>query len=216
MKALYADSTGYSDDYFDYNGDGYVTDVSVQLEEPNSQGWGTFTSFGGDVQASMIITGKDRVELSVSYLDATWDELEFDYVYDYIWEDVSYNGMRNTFSPEWTVNASYDHSFSLWNGGSLLGRVDCQYQSSYVLNWKPAVTVDGYRYDYQEDSYIFNTSAVYSSPSGVWSLTGYVKNVFDYAKKTSCMTMEMDGVLSSVTMMLNDPRTFGAMLSVNF
>jgi iron complex outermembrane receptor protein len=219
MWDTYAADYNYDTSFFDYDGDGeieYGDDGNNQIEETNSQGWGDFTSFGVDIQASVILTGKDKVELSVSYLDATWENLEFDYVYDYIWPDESFNGMRNTYSPEWTVNGSYDHNFTLWNGGSLNARVDCQYQSSYVLTWKPAVTSDGYRYDYQEDSYIFNLSTVYSHPSGMWSLSGYVKNVFDYAKKTSCMTMEMDGELSSVTMMLNDPRTYGVMVSMDF
>jgi iron complex outermembrane receptor protein len=211
---LYGDE--YDESYFDYNGDGYITNTDVSLQETNSQGWGDFRSYGVDVQASMILTGKDKMEFSVSWLDAKWDNLEFDYVYDYIWPDESFNGMQNTFSPEWTVNGSYDHSFTLFNGGSLNARVDAQYQSSYVLTWKPSVTSTGYRYDYQGDSYIFNASAVYSHPGGMWSVSGYVKNIFDTAKKTSCMTQEQNGELSSVTMMLNDPRTYGVMVSVKF
>jgi iron complex outermembrane receptor protein len=217
MYDEFSASTGYSDDYFDYDGDGDITDTDVQVEEPNSQGWGDFRSYGVDVQTNIILTGKDKVELSVSWLDAKWDNLDFDYVYDYIWADESFDGMRNTYSPEWTVNGSYDHNFSLWNGGSLYARVDCQYQSSYVLTWKPALEDDGYRYDYQEPSYIFNTSVAYTHPGGMWSVSGYVKNVFDYAKKTSCFTMDaMGGGLGSVTMMLNDPRTYGVMVSLSF
>jgi iron complex outermembrane receptor protein len=228
MYLEHAASTGYSDDYFDYNGDDVIGDgvidgfyngdgdELVQLREPNSQGWGAFRTYGLDVQTNWIITGKDKMSVSVSYLDAKFDDLTFDYVYDYIWPDESFNGKRKTYSPEWTVNAAYDHNFTLGNGGSLNARMDGQYQSSYVLTWKPAVTADGYRYDYQEGSYIFNTSFVYSNPTGMWSVSAYVKNIFDYAKKTSCMTKEANGQINSVTMMLSNPRTIGAMFSIKF
>jgi iron complex outermembrane receptor protein len=216
-----------AEDNYDYDGDGTIEsgdenwdmgsleDGDYRVQETNAQGWGAFRSYGVDVQATLIITAKDRMDVSVSWLDAKWDSLYFDYEYDWIWEDESFNGKRNTYSPEWTVNASYDHNFSLWNGGSLTGRIDGQYQSSYVLTWKPAVTTDGYRYDFQEGSYIFNTSFVYANPTGMWTLSAYVKNIFDYARKTSCMVQEDMGSINA-TMMLSDPRTIGAVFSINF
>jgi hypothetical protein len=54
---------------------------------------------------------------------------------------------------------------------------------------------------------------VYSSPDGKWTLSGYVKNLKNYAEKKSYFSMGMGG---GGSMMIGEPRTYGAVLSVRY
>jgi iron complex outermembrane receptor protein len=174
--------------------------------EPNASQYGDGRMLGFDLQTSLIITPKDRVNLSVSYIDSEWTDLYFDYYYDDEYEDTSYNGkpMKNT--PPWTVNASYDRRFNLPNGGDLSGRVDLKYQTGYRLTW-----MDGdYPYNWQETHFMGDISAVYTSPDGQWTLSGYVKNITDYAEK------RMYNSAGDASLSIGNPRTYGAIFTVKY
>jgi hypothetical protein len=116
----------------------------------------------------------------------------------------------------------YSHSFSLPNGGRLTARLDSRYQSSYLVNYVdvyqeinfgPTGPVGEFNflsrkaYIEQEAHHISNISAIYSHPDGKWTLTGYVRNLENYAEKKNFM---MD------SMMIGPPRTYGAVLSVRY
>ena len=119
---------------------------------------------------------------------------------------VTYNGKPMTSSPKWTVNATYTHNFSLWNGSSLDTRVEVRYKSDYKLSWKDR----DYPNNYQEPFAIYNLSASYNTPDGKWSLTGYVKNLTNYAEKR----MFFGDPINELT--IGNPRTYGAVLSAHF
>jgi len=89
----------------------------------------------------------------------------------------------------------------------LIPQVDVSFQSSYNLTFEK----DFYPYNYQESHYILNGSVTFYHSSDRWSLNAYVKNAMDYAVKTFWMDMA-----GSYTLGLNDPRTYGAVLSLKF
>jgi iron complex outermembrane receptor protein len=122
-------------------------------------------------------------------------------------EDTSYNGKPMQNTPEWTINLSYNHSFSLWNGGTLKVGVSSKYKSDYRLSWND----DEYPENYQEAFHMEDANATYSHPGGTWTLSAYVKNINDYAEKRMYMNAGGSGQLS-----IGNPRTFGAVLSVKF
>jgi iron complex outermembrane receptor protein len=113
--------------------------------------------------------------------------------------------MQNT--PEWTINLSYNHNFTLWNGGNLKVGLSSKYQSDYRLSWND----DEYPENYQEAFHMENASATYSHPGGAWTLSAYVNNINDYAEKRMYMNAGGQGQLS-----IGNPRTCGAVLTVNF
>jgi hypothetical protein len=59
----------------------------------------------------------------------------------------------------------------------------------------------------QEAHHLSNISAIYESPDGKWTLTGYIRNLEDYAEKKNFM---MD------SMMIGPPTTYGGVLSVRY
>jgi iron complex outermembrane receptor protein len=182
---------------------------------------GDLRKYGADLQTTAIITSNDKLDFSISYLSSEFTKLVFDFVNEKF-EDQDFTGKPETFSPEWTVSLVYSHSFILPDGGTLTGRVDSRYQSAYLVNY-----VDVYQeiiwgngpptgtfnflsrepFIEQEAHHISNISAIYAHPDGKWTLTGYLRNLENYAEKKNFM---MD------SMMIGPPRTYGAVLSVRF
>lgn len=96
--------------------------------------------------------------------------------------------------------------------GTLTPQVDAQFKSSYKLSYR---SEDYYanlglprKIANQEGYYLLNSSATFNHSSGAWNLNLYVKNIMNYAVKTY---LNDDNSLG-----LNDPRTYGAVLSVKF
>lgn len=197
-------------DTYDADGDGDTTEEAVAtIHDPNSQGTGAFESFGVDLQATWLITAKDRFDLSISYLKAEWKDLHFHYYYYMIFPDESYKGVTPTNSPEWAVTSSYEHKFDLGSYGTLTPRIDMQYKSEFSMLWNPTDT-DPDGYGTQEPYVLWDASASYNHASGSWSLNAYVKNITNYAVKRSYMGM------GRYTMMIGDPRTYGVTFSYRF
>jgi iron complex outermembrane receptor protein len=113
-----------------------------------------------------------------------------------------------TMSPPWTITLSYSHNFNLSNGAIIKAQVDSRYKTDYHLSWKNGQSP----WNYQESCHITNFSAAYTNPTGNWTLSTYVKNIEDYAEKR--MYMSPGGGEGITT--LGNPRTYGAVLSVNF
>jgi iron complex outermembrane receptor protein len=240
-SAYYYDYSNYSVNYRkeiwigDLNKDGKITGgggpggpppgggggEESELENASPEGvTGEGRMIGLDFSAVAIITSKDIVNLSASYINSEWTDLYFDWEYDTEWifddndnivevplENASYKGKPMQNTPEWTINLSYNHSFSLWNGGDLKVGVSSKYQSDYRLSWND----DEYPENYQEAFHMENANATYSHPGGVWTLSAYVKNINDYAEKRMYMNAGGQGQLS-----IGSPRTYGAVLSVKF
>ncbi len=200
-------------------------DSNATQPDPNSSQTGDGRMIGVDISANMIISANDMLNLSVSYLKSEWTDLVFDYEYDYMVQGVgpgqpftldnlipadtvSYNGKPMTMSPPWTITAAYSHNFNLSNGGMIKAQADGRYKTAYRMSWKNS----GYPWNYQEDCYIANFSAAYTHSNGLWTISGYVKNITDYAEKR--MYMSPGGGAGITT--LGNPRTYGAVLSVNF
>jgi hypothetical protein len=61
----------------------------------------------------------------------------------------------------------------------------------------------------QEGYTTSNASLVYAHPEGKYTLTGFVRNIEDYAAKLSYMGFRGNLVVT-------DPRTWGFILSVNY
>lgn len=191
--------------------------------DPDSATWGDGHMMGIDLQATALISPNDILNLSVSYLKTEWDTLFIDYRYDWEviddgirhteevydieikeMEDADYSGKEMTHSPEWTINANYEHIFNLWNGGSLETEIAAIFKSSYRLTWD----ADDYPYNYQEANCKFDLSATYNHPDNRWSLSGYVRNLTDYCEKTAYS--------SRGDTRIGTPRTYGLVLSVQY
>jgi iron complex outermembrane receptor protein len=220
---LQVNASAYFYEYTDYVADfGMMSDpTNFGRSDDGSLTNGDLEKYGADIQTTAIITSNDKLDVSISYLSSEFTDLVFDFV-NPLFEDQDFTGNPETFSPEWTLSVVYSHSFILPNGGSLTARIDSRYQSSYLVNY-----VDVYQeiiwgngpptgtfnflsrepYIEQEAHHLSNISAIYAHPDGKWTLTGYMRNLEDYAEKKNFMMNSM---------MIGPPRTYGAVLSVRF
>lgn len=206
----------------DDNGNGIWDEgETTVVEDVNAKQVGDARIYGVDLQTTTLLTAKDKLDVSVSYMKKYFTELSFDYydITNYLGiEDENYKDVEMTNAPNWTINAGYSHDFTFQNGATLTTKLDARYQSSYKLRWKDKTVsldmntlevtiVDQSETRIQEGHHISNFTVIYNNPGGEWTLTGYVKNMEDYAVKRSYI---MDN------MIIGPPRTFGAVLSVRF
>jgi hypothetical protein len=191
------------------NPDSSLVDELGDISDPWIQQFGDFESLGVDISADWVITSKDRLNLSLSYMYTQWTDAVVEFYWSWLWDDEGrdYSGEDNTFSPSWTAKAAYQHNFELGGYGTLLPQIDVQYKSKYKLSF----ATDLENVNWQEAHYILNGNVTYTHPSGMWSLNAYVKNATDYAVKTFWMNMA-----GRYSLGLNDPRTYGAVVSFKF
>jgi iron complex outermembrane recepter protein len=179
-----------------------------------SRGWpvsGDFKSLGADFSTSWIITSLDRLNLSVSYLDAKWKSLTKPASQDYplIFPAKSYKNLTAFNSPKWSLTAGYEHNFDLWSWGTLTPSMDAQYKTSTWLTFSGA-DGDPYGIGFQENYYLLNGSATFNHASGVWSANFSVKNIMNYAVKQSYFTQ------GGGSLRIGDPRTYQIGVNIKF
>ena len=201
--------------YYDYRNKAaecQKTDPETHMGDEGGKTQGDMRMIGADVQADMILSYNDRLNLSISYENAEIDYLFFDYYSPYL-VDVSYAGEPPTFTPEWTFTAVYDHNFNLANGGVLTARIDTRFQTKQRVNFMEEgqgsdgtfVSYIGYRD--QEAYHLSNVAMIYAHPDGMWTITGYVKNLENYAVKRNLIQGKLQ---------IGPPRTYGIILSARY
>ncbi len=208
-------------EWLDLNGDGELNNAEnpggrgmSSLADPVRAKWGDYRSRGIDIQTNWVITMNDRLDISYSYGDNVWTDLYYKYVYDWIYPDVDLSGVTNVNSPKHTIVLTYNHNFNLPNGGTLSARFDTRYQTEYIISFKKA---DSPWRD-QEAYHTSGLSLIYANPDGKWTLTGYAKNLENYAVKRSLFGKGEDPANQKMVyeMMIGSPRTYGGVLSVKF
>jgi len=177
-----------------------------ELSDGGFQNWGDARTIGLDASVSWVASAKDMVEVSVSYLNNKWTKLRFNYLYEEIWTDKNYDGSTGPSSPSYSATASYEHNFDIGSYGTLTPRVDAQYKSKFNLIFN-AGAYPGYAT--QEAYTQWNGSLAFNHASGKWSVNAIVKNATNYAVKRSYDSDQS-------TMMIGDPRTYSATVSVKF
>jgi iron complex outermembrane recepter protein len=208
----------------------------VASPDSNAKAVGDYKQYGLDLDTSTIISDKDKLDLSISLTHGEYTHLFFDYIDETNnpivpgvagTSDLSYNGKPNTNSPAVTLTGSYNHNFNLWNGSILTARIDGRYKSSYILTFSDQYTsydtsgaiptfkiLNLRKIRKQEAYYTADLTAIYADQSGKWTLTGYVKNLTNYAVKTSWTYGGPGGGYGN--MMIGPPRTYGGLVSIKF
>lgn len=184
----------------------------------NGQGIGDAALYGLDFSADYVITGKDRINMSLSYLSAEVDQVVITYTYqgieypDLVPSQIVDKGKSLNNAPEVSLVVGYEHRFDLANGGKITPRFDLRYTSKYYLEFYPDASnipagMDVDKVNTEPSHMMADASLNYSNAGGKWTLNGYVKNIMNYAEKNGLMRGDMR---------LGPPRTFGAVLSVRF
>ena len=170
---------------------------------------------GIEMQLNVRATHADDFGLTATYLNATYDKNQAacntldlpagdtgcwlgTNLSDgtLVWHNIS--GGVQDHAPELVENFSYNHTFELGSGARIRWGGEIFHSSSY---WEMPV------YDsrdwFQPAYYLFNTTVSYTPAKGDWRISGYIRNIGNYAVKTSGMPATTIG----------DPRTIGVTLS---
>jgi iron complex outermembrane receptor protein len=219
---LQVNASAFFYDYTNFN----VSDVADPVEiwedgeyvRYSPSGVGDAEIYGIDISSNFVITNVDRLNLAVSYLKADVAEVYVTYTNQAGGESPELppftipSGLPLNNAPEWSVVANYQHRFDLANGAKITPNLTVRYTDEYLLAFQPDATnvpegMDVDKVNTEPASVMGDFSMNYSHSTGKWSVNGYVKNITDHAQKTGFTRGDMR---------LGAPRTYGAVLSVNF
>ncbi|MHB8285359.1 MAG: TonB-dependent receptor [Caulobacteraceae bacterium] len=105
------------------------------------------------------------------------------------------SGAVQPHSPKYAFTISYQHIFHLPGNSTLSAGGDAFHSTSY---WVHPVE-DAEYYGYQPGYWLGNANVTFTPSHGNWTLTGWIRNVSNYAVKESTLPVVTIG----------DPRTFG-------
>lgn len=198
----------------------------------NTYNAGRAKSYGFDVDLLFQPTPNDRFSLMVQFNKTKYDFFQYTNPTLAIGapvtgcavgpvvlgsQTVDCSGKPLMRAPEWTGSAGYAHDFELSNGGKLTASADVQFSSSYYLS------VDFLESAKQGAFAVGNFDLTYTSPNGRFSVSGFVRNIWNEAVYTQAFHYPFvssanplagpDGVILGT---LRPPRTFGGRVRVNF
>jgi iron complex outermembrane receptor protein len=229
----------FADNKLQLNGEVYYQDyggyqeanVNIGTTEP------VFTSvitpvkfYGFDAEVIYQLTPKDRVGANVGYTHG-WYVGQSQVLYStpatpfsaaadvtlgqYIYFKTVYGIVP------WTINGNYNHIWNIGDGSKLTWHTDVKYTSPYYparLSQANVVAQGVAPYSHVSSAYVFNTNLMWTSASGKYSLNAYVRNLFDNRYKTGGNNGcgGPFGCTGNTSATIADPRSFGAIISVDF
>ena len=185
--------------YYDY------ADLLVQSFNLNTALLTTFnaaqtTIWGNQLDLLFMPTGCDRLNLSVGYLNAEYDDFIVPEGVNIGIPKRDFGGYPLQNAPEWTVTAGYQHDFPV-GPGHLLARLETRYEDSF---WG---TFAQFRGTEQQDYFKTDASLTYYAADERWSVGLWVKNIENEAVIAAATTGQF-GPYANV--FLEPPRTWGA------
>lgn len=118
-------------------------------------------------------------------------------------------------SPKWSGNARYTQAFPLSNGGSVDFAGDIKFASKTFLAGSNFASPF-----FQDDGYVtFDASLSYKTPSGAWTLQGYVRNITNeaiYVQASATSNFTVPGGIAPSVAAIRPPRTYGVSLRHEF
>jgi iron complex outermembrane recepter protein len=109
------------------------------------------------------------------------------------------NGLVQPHAPTASGNFSYQHTVNLASGATVTAGVQIFASSGFYVH--PIESP----YSYQPAYWTQGLNAAYTAASGTWSVNGYVRNLSNYAIKTSLNPQ-----------VIGEPRTFGVVANYRF
>ena len=198
---LQLNASAFLYDYTDYIAIDRRTDPDFpRINQTGGPRHGDVKLYGLDISTSYLITQNDTLNVSASFLKSEFSRLIFDYV---TLPTVDYKGEPLTNSPDLSIAASYSHDFYLQNGGIWTARVETRYQTEQYVNFTSQDPISRVEPSHS----LTNLSAIYRSPDGKFSFTGYIKNIENHAEKRRLDNEEIG---------IGPPRTYGAILTVKY
>jgi outer membrane receptor protein involved in Fe transport len=198
---------------FYYNYSGYHTSFlpDTPAFDPATRGSTTRTTvparmLGGELEMAFRPTPNNQFALNYNFVRFRWNDKPVAFA-------QAQTESGRAVVPH-TIQASYQHTFNIADGGSLIARVDGKYESAHrtddlhidFLNAGQSAFVN------VGDQMVGNAQLTFVTEDERFSLTGYVRN-FTNAKHP---TYTVGGNLNALEVYNRDPRTVGLVVSARF
>jgi outer membrane receptor protein involved in Fe transport len=204
-------------DVFYYDFTGYRTTLNVAPPGPNAPDWVTLGTpermIGAELEGTWLITSSDKVSLTAGYTNKKMKKFP---TIPGIGSIKTY--MAKTQDTIFSANLNYEHVFAFDNGSTLVPRAILHYTPGKYLTTLTQAQLNAGRAPYAwQDSYVLgDINVTWTSPNGMYAVTGNVKNITDKEYKTG-VTIYSGGPYGNNTVVnVGDPRTIDLMLKVKF
>lgn len=211
---LQINTTAY---YYDYK-DLQLEGGRKTVDNVEYMGTGTAMAelYGVDFTTEYVFSKNDILNFSISYLHADIESATIIYSTrggaSLPAEILTTDLPSLNHAPEWTISASYEHTWDLRNGSTFAASIDPRYQTESTIQFQPNYSTipDGMTAEEvnKEPGHLMADFYLnYSDASGKWNINGYIKNITNHAEKTGYVNRFLQ---------INYPRTYGAVFSVRF
>ncbi|QNA86757.1 TonB-dependent receptor [Sphingomonas sp. So64.6b] len=191
---------------------------------------GAATIYGAEAELQFQPTQNDLFTANVQYLHARYDSLQYQYystsgaapvvgcatalttqvgaspaarIYN-----VNCSGRPVVNAPTWSINAGYQHIFSLGDSGRLIAGADTRIESSRYLS------IDYLALGQQGSYMMSNARLSYETANGRYSLTGFINNIEN--RLVFSNSLQSPAKAGTIYNQLRPPRTYGVRASVKF
>lgn len=172
---------------------------------------GEATSNGFELEMVVLPTDSLRINVGVGYNDSTYDRLENveDQRAGNILRDASGNTVA--FAPEWSINASAQHTTELM-GGLLTSRLDITYLDDRFSE----SSFHNYPDDVLEAQTLLNARVGYRPTNDKWGISLWVQNLTDDDSDVYRTFGSAFLPMGTNRVQLQEPRTYGVSLDYSF
>jgi iron complex outermembrane receptor protein len=191
--------------YYDYR------DLFVQSFNLNTALLTTFNAaqveiYGSQLDLLVQASTNGRLNVSVGYLHARFDEFVVPADIDIGTPQRDYAGYQLQYAPDWTVSAGYQHDFPLGRG-YLRARADTRYESEF---WGTFTHARGTR---QPGYFKSDASLTFHAADEAWSAGLWIRNVENEAVLAATTTGQFGPYADAF---IEPPRTYGARVTFRF
>jgi iron complex outermembrane recepter protein len=162
--------------------------------------------YGNQLDVLLEPTGRDRLNLTVGYLHAEYDEFVVPANVDIGMARRDFGGYPLQYAPEWTLTAGYQRDFAVGHG-SLRARVETRYEDEF---WGTFAQNRGTQ---QQDYFKTDGSLTYHPAHERWSAALWVRNVENVAVLAATTTGQFGPYGDAF---IEPPRTYGARFTFEF
>ncbi|WP_405228017.1 TonB-dependent receptor [Lentisalinibacter sediminis] len=164
---------------------------------------GELDIWGVEVEANWLVTDELNLAAQIGYLDADYKEF-----IDDSQPDNDRSDDEPPFAPDWTARLAATYTMDLGANGSLTLGADANYRG------KAWLSVDNRDVLTQDDYWLFNALATWTSMDERWNVTAGIKNIGDEVYKTDAQ--EFSSVGNIQTAYYGDPRTWSLSLGFRY
>jgi iron complex outermembrane receptor protein len=204
-------------DVFFYDYDGYRHTVNKAVEGPPN--YDTISTplemIGAELSVDWLLTPNDMLSLAAGWTEGEItgypDIPELPNPSEYY---LSMKTIPNV--PPMTANLSYRHTFALTDGSTVVPRAEIRYTDGYYLGnnlTEEQIEAGVKPYVWQDDYFVLNAGATWTSAGDMFAVTGYVRNLLDEEYKAY---VEVSGGPEAVGVTAGDPQAWGLVLNVKY